>query len=740
MADPAGLRAAHVFGAPGALARRFGARAGDWVIYELPADERVVQRGALQRIRSRAHAELLVTKQWLQAVRVRGGALDASLWGGDHDAVLEVTPPGAARATAHHLRARDWVANVGDSTAYVQLLPATARRPIPERYLEIPPHHKAVLLIDADHAIGGAPLEVRRAVGMPMLRDEELHRPNVDETSLIWYTAAAPAPQQPAPAAPPTGLPRLGSINVAGTIGGAGERRAAQRLGELADMARHHRIGVLFCVSCGPRQPLQRLPGRPWQVRWSQAGGSDQEGVCALVHGSVKFTEVHSEHHNVLSLRLPPAGAPPGVRSFRDVLATGCYAVGSPAFSTGPAADGRWPNTMSAVGEALRKHGGPSVVLGDFNARDPAAFLGEAPPQGEGEAAFAEWLDVTNHAVAPAACDIPTWLGAGEEGVRARRIDHVLGNPSADRLELKTEVVWCLRWVVDHALIFTDLQGGHDELPEPHRWRSVEYNTRDPAALLEFTQTAALFTRHATVGDPVSQFDAALRRAAHAALGRSRVSRASSRTPAGADGVQGNSIAEWIGARCMGAATEHLEVDEDHVLEPSADPRADARRAYDLLRELRSAARNDVRINREAKRDEQREWEAECVASSRGTTQRLLRKPGLTVISVVEDADGITYTGAALPQAVWEQSRGMREDGRLRAETLSFLRNFEGDRVGIPLSARDASSLLWGLNCSAPGVDQVSARMLRHLEAWATDTWLMWIAKQNQWRRDLAEG
>eukprot|EP00660_Eupelagonema_oceanica_P017211 gene17211-9104_t len=498
MADPAGLRAAHVFGAPGALARRSGARVGDWVVYELPADERDVQRGALQRIRSRAHAELLGTKQWQQAVRVREGALDESLWGGGHDAILEVTPPGATRATAHHLRARDWVANVGDHTAYVQLLPATARRPIPERYLEIPPHHKAVLLTDADHAIGGAPLEVRRAVGSPMLRDEELHRPNVDETSLIWYAAAAPAPQQPAPAAPPTGLPCLGSINVAGTVGGAGERRAVQRLGELADMAQQHRIGVLFCASCGPRQPLQRLQGRSWRVLWSRAGGSDQEGVCALVHDSVIVTEVHSAHHNVLSVRLPPAGAPPGARTLRDVLATGCYAVGSPAFSIGPAADRRWPDTMSALGVVLRKHGGPSVVLGDFNARDPGLFPGEVPPQGDGEMAFTEWLDVANHAIAPATCDLPTWLGAGEEGVRARRIDHILGNPAAERLELATEVVWCLRWVVDHALIFTELQGGHEELPEPHRWRSVEYNTRDPATLLEFTLTAALFTRHAT--------------------------------------------------------------------------------------------------------------------------------------------------------------------------------------------------------------------------------------------------
>eukprot|EP00660_Eupelagonema_oceanica_P004822 gene4822-4991_t len=292
MSGPLGLRAAYTFGDPGPYSRRYGARDGDWVTYALPADERDLQRGAVHRIRSRAHAELLVMKQWQHPVRVRGAALAESVWGGEHDAILEVTPPGAATANSHHLRALDWVANVGDHAAYLQLLPATARRPVPERFVEIPPHHKAVLLVDADHALQNAALEVRRAVGAPWLRDGNLHRPNVDESSLVWHTAAPPAPRHVARDARYTGLPSVGSINVAGTVGGSGEHGATQRLSELAELAEHHSLGILFCVSCGPRQPILRLPLGPWKVVWSVPGGTVQEGVCALVHDTVTYTEL----------------------------------------------------------------------------------------------------------------------------------------------------------------------------------------------------------------------------------------------------------------------------------------------------------------------------------------------------------------------------------------------------------------------------------------------------------------
>eukprot|EP00660_Eupelagonema_oceanica_P005300 gene5300-735_t len=251
--------------------------------------------------------------------------------------------------------------------------------------------------------------------------------------------------------------------------------------------------------------------------------------------------------------------------------------------------------------------------------------------------------------------------------------------------------------------------------------------------MLEFTQAAWLFTRHCTVLDSPAVFDAALRRAAHAALSKRRVCRASTKVPTGADGQLGNAVMEWLAARAAGLAAEHLEVDETHALEPSADAQADARRAFEMFRELRSRAREDVGDGRRARAAKRQEWEAECVATTRGTTQRLMRKPGLTVIAIVEDADGTSATGTALPQAVWEQSRGMREDAQLHAETRRFLRNFPGDRVGAPLDVRTASSLLWGLNSSAPGVDQISARMLRHLEAWAPEVWLMWIAMQNRW-------
>eukprot|EP00660_Eupelagonema_oceanica_P012806 gene12806-1130_t len=496
----------------------------------------------------------------------------------------------------------------------------------------------------------------------------------------------------------------------------------------MADMAEHHEIGILFCVSCGPRLSHRRLPGRPWRVEWSVEGGSTQEGVCALVHDTASTAGVRSVHHNLLSVLLPPAGTPQGTRTLVDALLTGCYAVGTPARETADVADRRWPATMGALAGLLRRHAGPKITLGDFNALDPAVLLDEEQQGADGTRVFAELLDVLNQNVAPVAVELPT----------ARRIDHIILDGGAEGFDVVAEIAWCLRWCVDHALVWTDLHRGENSLPEPSVWRSVNYNTQDPDALLEFTQAATLFARHHTVDDPPSRFDEALRRASIAALSRNRVCRSSTRVPSGADGQIGNAVIEWLAARAAGLAAEHLEVDDTHMLAPTADAQADARRAYDVFRELRSRAREDVGERRRARAAKRKEWEAECVASERGVTQRLLRKPGPTMIAIVEDADGTTATGAALPQAVWEQSRGMREDAQLRAETAAYLRKFEGDRVGPPLDLRTASSLLWGLNSSAPGVDQISARMLRHLEAWAPDIWRMWVAMQNKWRRDLA--
>eukprot|EP00660_Eupelagonema_oceanica_P007392 gene7392-12974_t len=245
---------------------------------------------------------------------------------------------------------------------------------------------------------------------------------------------------------------------------------------------------------------------------------------------------------------------------------------------------------------------------------------------------------------------------------------------------------------------------------------------------------ATVFSRHVTVEDSVADLDAALRRAAHAALGKSRECRVTTTVTANdAAGMKGNLIAEWIAARAAGGMAENLDVDDTLTLEPTNDAAGDARRAYDAFRDRRSTARERIASERRERLAKHRIWQQECVASDRGTTQRLMHKPGLSVIAIVENADGSAATGSALPQAVWEQSRAMREDAQLRAETRRFLRTFEGDRTGPELSPRDASSLLWGLRSSAPGVDQISSRMLRHMEAWAPEAWLMWVAQQNRW-------
>eukprot|EP00665_Eupelagonemidae_sp_cell47_P006852 gene6852-7947_t len=127
MPDPRGLRAAYIF--PPGIPERCGGRPGDWVVYELTGVDHDIQRQALQRIRSRGHAVVTIMRQWRCDIRVQGGALSPTLWGGDTVGTFEVTPAGAAQATSYQLQPRDWVANVGEATAYLQLLPVSARQP-----------------------------------------------------------------------------------------------------------------------------------------------------------------------------------------------------------------------------------------------------------------------------------------------------------------------------------------------------------------------------------------------------------------------------------------------------------------------------------------------------------------------------------------------------------------------------------------------------------------------------------
>eukprot|EP00666_Eupelagonemidae_sp_cell4sb_P013371 gene13371-14452_t len=403
MADPRGLRAAYVFCAPRAPVRR-GTRRGDWALLPLPAEDVEVQREAIRRIRSRAHAEL---------------------WGGQATAELEVVPPGATDTPWYAMQPGNWVANVGDDTAYIQLRPPTSRHPLPLWLAEIPPQHKAILLADTGIPTPSgdvSPLLVRRATEGPWLRDADLWRPNVDTSTLVWRAdqAAAPVKESETPDARHR-MPRFGSINVAGTVGGVAAR-SRQRLAELADCAEFHQLGILFCIGCGPRQDIRELQGRPWQVRWSGAGGSPQEGVCALIHTAVSISGVRSEHHNVLAVQVPLTNEQRG-RRLPDLLTAGAYLP--PPTEEEP---GRWREVLTA----LRR--GPKVLCGDWNVRDPAHFyVASEVRRGGRDDAFSQWLDELGLAVAPVAEEMPTWLGAGAGGaVHATRIDHVLHDAAAE--------------------------------------------------------------------------------------------------------------------------------------------------------------------------------------------------------------------------------------------------------------------------------------------------------------------
>eukprot|EP00662_Eupelagonemidae_sp_cell21_P029553 gene29553-14065_t len=72
--------------------------------------------------------------------------------------------------------------------------------------------------------------------------------------------------------------------------------------------------------------------------------------------------------------------------------------------------------------------------------------------------------------------------------------------------------------------------------------------------------------------------------------------------------------------------------------------------------------------------------------------------------------------------------------------SLAFLKEYPHDREGPPITPDEAAQVLWGLKPSAPGIDQVSAPMMRIIAAWEVDTWIMWVIQQNNWRADLAAG
>eukprot|EP00660_Eupelagonema_oceanica_P007352 gene7352-12754_t len=153
---------------------------------------------------------------------------------------------------------------------------------------------------------------------------------------------------------------------------------------------------------------------------------------------------------------------------------------------------------------------------------------------------------------------------------------------------------------------------------------------------------------------------------------------------------------------------------------------------------MRTRARETKAERRQQRREKRKEWEAECKPNEPGVTKRLLGKKFTPPIAVVERADGTICTGDLLADEVHTQSRSRHRDPARHARALQFLNEFPGDRLGRPLTSHEAGERLWGLNPSAPGLDNISAPMMRLVATWDPHLWLLWIAQQNHWREDLA--
>eukprot|EP00663_Eupelagonemidae_sp_cell21sb_P001459 gene1459-6329_t len=146
----------------------------------------------------------------------------------------------------------------------------------------------------------------------------------------------------------------------------------------------------------------------------------------------------------------------------------------------------------------------------------------------------------------------------------------------------------------------------------------------------------------------------------------------------------------------------------DARLQPTDDTAADVAEGMATFTRIRDRARRETADVRRRRRDKRRDWEADCAANERGTTQRLLRKPAPQLVAILQRADGTVCTGDTLADCAREQAGSRREDAGLRRETMDFLSNFRtDDRCGPPLTSAEAEVLVRGLRPSAPGLDQI---------------------------------
>eukprot|EP00660_Eupelagonema_oceanica_P003336 gene3336-7767_t len=342
---------------PNAPNRR-GTRDGDWIITEIE-DARGATEVAVARIRAAARATILVTQPWEHRVRVHGPyPLAAHLWGGDALGILEVISPSCGEAPTRELTQGAWIANIGEHDAYITLRPQhsppSGNPTRPTYLLRVPPWCKAGLvaalrhpdtppradpfLLSASRFVADAWVKQE---GTTLDRKYNLIHPNTFASTLVWWSphgATSPTQAPPSPTSGDAGL-RVGSINLAGTIGSSsddtqpdkqgptgGRRTPAgiHKLNDLAQWAEEREYDILFVNSCGPRRK---------EIR--EVGGTTQEGVCALVHKNTSIHDVNSEHHDVLAIRIHPRGR----RTARTDMDVGVYAPG----------DERWQPVMNVI-------------------------------------------------------------------------------------------------------------------------------------------------------------------------------------------------------------------------------------------------------------------------------------------------------------------------------------------------------------------------------------------------------
>eukprot|EP00665_Eupelagonemidae_sp_cell47_P010454 gene10454-2512_t len=367
-------------------------------------------------------------------------------------------------------------------------------------------------------------------------------------------------------------------------------------------------------------------------------------------------------------------------------------------------------------------------------------------------------------AVASCACGI-TLLGTGIAPThQGRDITPVLG----PGIEVMAYILWPPGIVSDHALVIADVGNCDGIAPLPPRtvWRSVDYKAHLPKQKLEWALAASLMTRHMTVHDPVEDYDICMSAAALLALPKTNATTLHKHglgLMSDKDTLRCTQVVQWIAARHRGdpaniiprnaatpararaAAHSHMRPPRDGrdagrfpALRPTEDAAADVLRGTAVFRDMRSLARRKAGERRKKKYEVRKKWEAECLPTQRGVTQRLMKKPGLRLVSILERSDGTMAAGEDLLSCAHEQAQGRRSDSMLRHETMAALRDFPGDRQGPPLTVSEATNAIFAMKSSAPGVSGISSVMLQTLAAWAPRTWSMWVRMQNKWRGDLA--